>query len=123
MLARGWIPVLLALLALVVAGCGGDDAEDVTTEDTQVTVPDDTERDRTEATPIVEEPVAPPETTPPPPPPPEPEPAPEPEPVDSGAPATDPSKADSPRNDKPPPSGSPAERFEQYCEENPGACG
>jgi len=29
---------------------------------------------------------------------------------------------DSPQNDTPPPSGSPAERFEQFCEENPGAC-
>ena len=117
MLARGWIPVLLALLALVAPGCGGDDAEEVTTEDTQVTVPDDTERDRTEATPIVEEPVAPAPQTTPPPPPPEPEPAPEPV-----APAPDPSKPDSPRNDTPPPSDSPAERFEQYCKENPGAC-
>jgi hypothetical protein len=29
---------------------------------------------------------------------------------------------DSPQNDTPPPSGSPAERFEQFCQENPGAC-
>jgi hypothetical protein len=29
---------------------------------------------------------------------------------------------DSPQNDTPPPSGSPAERFERFCEENPGAC-
>ena len=119
MLGPARIGVLLALLALVAAGCGGDDPEGVTTEDTQVTVPDDTERDRTEPTPIVEEPVEPaPQTTPPPPPPPAP--APEPEPV---APAPDPSRPDSPRNDTPPPKDSPAERFEQYCEENPGACG
>ena len=26
------------------------------------------------------------------------------------------------QNDTPPPSGSPAERFEQFCQENPGAC-
>ena len=30
--------------------------------------------------------------------------------------------ADSEQNDTPPPSGSPAERFEQFCQENPGAC-
>jgi hypothetical protein len=29
---------------------------------------------------------------------------------------------DSPQTDTPPPSGSPAERFERFCEENPGAC-
>lgn len=29
---------------------------------------------------------------------------------------------DSEQNDTPPPSGSPAERFEQFCQENPGAC-
>ena len=31
--------------------------------------------------------------------------------------------ADTPENDTPPPPGSPAERFEEFCEENPGACG
>ena len=31
--------------------------------------------------------------------------------------------ADTPESDSPPPQGSPAERFEQYCEDNPGACG
>ena len=30
---------------------------------------------------------------------------------------------DTPENDSPPPEGSPAERFEQYCTDNPGACG
>jgi hypothetical protein len=29
---------------------------------------------------------------------------------------------DSPQNDTPPPKGSPAERFEQFCQDNPGAC-
>jgi hypothetical protein len=29
---------------------------------------------------------------------------------------------DSAQNDTPPPSGSPAERYEQYCEDHPGAC-
>ena len=30
---------------------------------------------------------------------------------------------DSPENDQPPEPGSPAERFEQFCAQNPGACG
>jgi hypothetical protein len=34
----------------------------------------------------------------------------------------DPSRPDEPGNDKPPPAGSAAERFERYCEQNPGAC-
>jgi hypothetical protein len=39
-------------------------------------------------------------------------------------PATTPrDPTDTPENDAPPPEGSPAERFEQYCNENPGACG
>jgi hypothetical protein len=29
---------------------------------------------------------------------------------------------DTQQNDAPPPSGSPAQRFEQFCEDNPGAC-
>lgn len=33
-----------------------------------------------------------------------------------------PAPQDSEQNDTPPPSGSPAERFEQFCQENPGAC-
>ena len=31
--------------------------------------------------------------------------------------------ADTPESDSPPPEDSPAERFEDYCDENPGACG
>ena len=30
---------------------------------------------------------------------------------------------DTPENDSPPPKDSPAQRFEDYCNENPGACG
>jgi hypothetical protein len=29
---------------------------------------------------------------------------------------------DTEQNDQPPPKGSPAERFERFCQENPGAC-
>ena len=43
---------------------------------------------------------------------------------EEGPPPTTPREpADTPENDAPPPEGSPAERFEQYCNENPGACG
>jgi hypothetical protein len=38
------------------------------------------------------------------------------------APATGGTPADSQQNDQPPPAGSPAEKFEQFCKENPGAC-
>jgi hypothetical protein len=35
----------------------------------------------------------------------------------------DPSRPDSEKNDKPPPPGSPAEKFEKQCERNPESCG
>lgn len=111
-----WLAMLLACLALglVVAGCGGDDDDDEattiptvplsvpgdettfdddTTDTTIDTVPDDT------ATPA-----------------PAPAPAPTPTPT---PPAETP---DSPDNDTPPPAGSEAEQFENFCAENPGAC-
>lgn len=31
-------------------------------------------------------------------------------------------ESDTPQNDVAPPSGSPADRFEQFCKDNPGAC-
>jgi hypothetical protein len=31
-------------------------------------------------------------------------------------------QSDTPQNDVAPPSGSPADRFEQFCKDNPGAC-
>lgn len=39
------------------------------------------------------------------------------------APSRPPRVPDNPGNDTPPPKGSPAERFEQYCNQNPKACG
>ena len=43
---------------------------------------------------------------------------------DGGAPAPAPEPpVDSPENETPPPEDSPAERFEEFCDENPGACG
>jgi hypothetical protein len=38
------------------------------------------------------------------------------------APDTNPQPQDSPSNDTPPKPGSPADRFEQFCAQNPGAC-
>ena len=40
-----------------------------------------------------------------------------------GAPPETAPPADTPENDAPPPEDSPAERFEEFCDENPGACG
>jgi hypothetical protein len=37
-------------------------------------------------------------------------------------PADQPAPQDSPSNDTPPEPGSPADRFEQFCAQNPGAC-
>jgi hypothetical protein len=113
------LPLLVLLVALA-AGCSGDD--DQTNAETtpalpQLTVPG-TDRDLEAVEP-----------------PPEPEPAPEPEVVppqaetvppttDGGTPAPEPEPpADTPESDVPPPPDSPAERFEAFCNENPGACG
>jgi hypothetical protein len=53
----------------------------------------------------------------------EPEPAPAAAPEDDGGGAVAPEVApDGPANDTPPPAGSNAERFEDFCAQNPGAC-
>jgi hypothetical protein len=39
------------------------------------------------------------------------------------SPSYDPSKPDSPQNDVPAQQGTPQGNFEQYCNQNPGACG
>jgi hypothetical protein len=44
-------------------------------------------------------------------------------PEEGPAPAPTDPPADTPENDTPPPEDTPAERFEEYCNENPGACG
>ena len=41
----------------------------------------------------------------------------------SGGTSFDPNRPDGPTNDKPPEPGSPEEAFENYCKDNPGACG
>jgi hypothetical protein len=104
----------VALLAAGAAsGCGGDDEPAANPP----TIPDLTVPQTNEAEPL--EPA--PETTAPEPPATEPEPAP---PGSGGAPAPTPeTPQDTPENDTPPPADSPAERFEDFCNENPGACG
>jgi hypothetical protein len=108
---------VLALLASALlaagsaAGCGGDDepAEGSTNTVPDLTVPQ-TDEDEAPAVPQTQtEAPAPPPTTPP----------------STGGttvPETEP-PADTPENDTPPPADSPAERFEDFCDENPGACG
>ena len=106
------IALILSLFALGVAGCGDDDEDSATTiptvplsvpgegtstlgDETDTTV--DTVPDTGAVTPT---------------------PAPAPTPTPAPAPVT----PDSPDNDTPPPAGSEAEQFENFCEENPGAC-
>jgi hypothetical protein len=104
---------LAALLAAAMAvGCGADDEPATGREPT---VPDLTVPQTDEPAPSVPETetetTAPPttETTAPP--------------TSGGTPAPKPPQTDTPENDTPPPSGSPAERFEDFCNDNPGACG
>ena len=112
------VALLLAVLVLGIAGCGGDDeessetvppgpelslpGEDVPTLDD---LPDTTSTDGSEAEGESGGQPAPPAGG-------------QPTPPAGGQPAPD----DSPQNDTPPPPNSPAERFEQFCAENPGAC-
>lgn len=103
---RGAPAILLTSLALALGagGClGGDD------EGEEVTVPSISTEATTQSVPsqtatLSTTPTTPTTTKP------------------SGG-AADPNQPDSPTNDVPPPAGSPEERFEQYCEQNPGACG
>ena len=120
-MTRTRVALLLALVALGVAGCGGDDesAETVppapelslpgeetpTLED----LPEGTGTDSTTGTDAAPGGATPPPATPQ---------EPSPQPPSGGAPAP----PDTPENDTPPPPGSPAERFEQFCSDNPGAC-
>jgi hypothetical protein len=116
----------LALIAPALAACGGDSEPSSTPvqkppmtvpgEATDLTQPTDTETDTTETSPDTAGTT--PTTT-----------APQDQATegnggaqapDSGAPPS--SQEDSPANDTPPEPGSPADRFEQFCAQNPGAC-
>lgn len=106
------------LLAGLVASCGGDDEKSA---ETVPTVTTETETTATETTPTATTPAqtattpAPPTTSP----------------ADPGSGGTTvptrttPRSApqDGPDNDLPPEPGSPAERFEQQCQQNPQTCG
>jgi hypothetical protein len=97
----------VALVALALAGCGGDDEPN----EPAITVPDLTVPGggTEDTTPTVTAPA--------------PVPAEPPADTSGGAPAPPAEQPDSPEHDVPPPPESPAERFEQFCEANPGACG
>jgi hypothetical protein len=104
------IALILSLFALGLAACGGDDDDESAT--TIPTVPLSVPGDTTsfdESTDTTVDTV--PDTA-------TPAPAPAPAPAPTPAPVT----PDSPDNDTPPPAGSEAEQFENFCEENPGAC-
>jgi hypothetical protein len=103
------LTIALACGAVLLApGCGGDDekASDTDTSPT-ITVPsDDTTTPTTETTPPQTQPTPPPQTTP----------------EDSGG-STAPATPDSPENDTKPQPNTPEQRFEEFCDQNPGACG
>jgi hypothetical protein len=119
--ARWLVP---ALVAAALAGCGGDDEDTSSTELQRppMTVPQEstpsTDSESTDTAPDTTE-SAPPTTGP----------MDQPNPGNGGTPAPDNNNPpgdqppeDSPSNDTPPEPGSPADRFEQFCAQNPGAC-
>ena len=99
-------------MAVAIAGCGGDDEPSTSTarELPELSLPTTT----SQTTPPAVDRTAPATTTV--------DPATETLP-EEGPTTTPQAPGDTPENDAPPPQGSPAERFEQYCNENPGACG
>ena len=95
-------------MAVTAAGCGGDEESNAGSppKAPELTIPEtDPQPPPTETTPTTE-------TTPPS--------------TDGGTASPDtPTETtpDTPENDTPPPEDSPAERFEDFCNDNPGACG
>jgi hypothetical protein len=106
---RAWL--LALLLVAAIAGCGGDDEPARTTHELPALSPPSSSD--TGRTPTAEQ-TEPPSTTV--------DPATETLPLE-GPPPSDTAPADTPESDTAPPEDSPAERFEEYCNENPGACG
>jgi hypothetical protein len=104
------IALILSLFALGIAGCGDDDDESATTIPTvPLSVPGDGTSTLGDETDTTADTV--PDTA-----------TPVPAPVPTPAPTPAPVTPDSPQNDTPPPAGSEAEQFEDFCSENPGAC-
>jgi hypothetical protein len=116
MRASGAAP-LLALIALAVgvAGCGG--GGDTTTSDPlKITVPEGTPQTTTTQTTTTSTPsttTQSPTTTQ----------STEQTTTTSPSKTYNPNKPDSQKNDIPPPANTPESKFEQYCNNNPGACG
>ncbi len=114
------LTVALACVALaLVPACGGGDEDTQTPRAPVPTIPEAGPPAGTEAETLTEEPDSPvvPEPEP------EPAPAPAPDPGGAVAPTEPEPPVDSPENDLPPPPGSEAEDFEEFCDSNPGACG
>lgn len=91
------------------AGCGGDDENASETETTpRTTVPRENTAPpaTTETTPPQTQTAPPPQTTP-----------------DNSGGSTAPTTPDSPENDRKPAPGTPESKFEEFCDNNPGACG
>jgi len=122
----GWL--LPALIAAALAGCGGDGEDNSTpAQKPPLTVPgESTESSGSASTESTDSTEASPggsgdsgSTT---------GPMDQPNPGNGGVPAPDNNPPadqppeDSPSNDTPPEPGSPADRFEQFCAQNPGAC-
>jgi len=120
--------LVAALIAVSLAACGGDDepsndevrkppltvpTNETTTDESTDTTTDST--DTTETAPETDTGTTEPAPEPP---------LDQPNPGNGGTPAPDTNRPprDSPENDTPPEPGSPEERFEQFCEQNPGAC-
>jgi hypothetical protein len=89
------------------AGCGGDDEPVETTRELPELSLPSTDAPRAEPTDTQSTIVDPATETLPP----------------EGPPPSDTAPTDTPESDTAPPADTPAERFEEYCNENPGACG
>jgi hypothetical protein len=102
-------------MAVALAGCGGDSepATDTARQLPELSIP--TERTSPPVTDTTTTPATTPTTV---------DPGTETLPTEGPTtPTTPETPDDTPTTDTPPPEGSPAQRFEQYCNENPGACG